>query len=324
MSKILFISRDPGGTNQLVALHALLSNQVADSKKHRLFDQLNLPAAPYITVFAKDYAHTIWQQNGVDAWDWPDITTDEDVTKFLTDCAPDQIITSTCHVDDRTEQAVWRAARHLAIKTTAFLDSHHNIAVRFKDDQGEVVLPDNVSVLDETIIPALLSLGFEARNIFVSGDLYQDFYAKGPAGKNLARSEWGGGKGESLILFASDYIREMQARGLEFEVTEFECLDRLIRILKSGGGGELLNGLCGPYRLIIRPHPKDTPGKYADYPQHSTQELTILISTAGASHEAVMSANLVAGLGSSLLNEARILGVAILELGPVVMSCKNL
>ncbi len=317
MSRTLFFSRDPGGTNQLVALRSILSEQSGEHKDHPLFDRLNISGRPDIIVTAKDYAHVIWRQNGFEALDWPDISSEEDVASYLAGFSPDHIITSTCHVDDRTEQMVWRAARRLGIKVTAFLDSHHNIAVRFKDDQGEVIMPDHISVIDETVIPALLSLGFGERNIFISGDLYQNYFMNRKRDKSLAPRAWGAEKGESLILFASDYIHEMQAMGFTFEVTEFECLDRLIDILNAGEGRKYLQGHCGPYRLIIRPHPKDTPGKYDDYPRRSTQKLVIVISATGASLEAVMSADLVAGLGSSLLNEAKALGVDILALGPL-------
>jgi len=317
MTKILFFSRDPGGTNQLVALRSILSEQGEGAKSHPLFDHLNISAGPNIIVIAKDYAHVIWRQNEFEALDWPDISSEEDVTSYLDSFSPDHIITSTCHVDDRTEQMVWRVAKRLAIKVTAFLDSHHNIAVRFKDDQGEVILPDQVSVIDEAAIPALLSLGFVKRDIFISGDLYQNYFISRQRDKSLAAREWEARKGESLILFASDYIHEMQAMGFTFEVTEFECLDRLIDILNAGEGRKYLKGNCAPYPLIIRPHPKDTPGKDDDYPRRSTQKLVIVISAIGASLEAVMSADLVAGLGSSLLNEAKALGVDILALGPL-------
>ncbi|MCF6216527.1 MAG: hypothetical protein L3J58_10190 [Emcibacter sp.] len=323
MTKILFFSRDPGGTNQLVALRSILSEQDEGGRNHPLFDRLNISGKPNIIVVAKDYAHVIWRQNGFEALDWPDILSEEEVAGYLAGFSPDHIITSSCHVDDRTEQMVWRVARQLAIKVTAFLDSHHNIAVRFKDDQGEVILPDQVSVIDEVAMPALISLGFAKKNIFVSGDLYQNYFISSKRYKSLAAREWGGQEGESLILFASDYIHEMQAMGLTFEVTEFECLDRLIDILTTGERREYLKGHCGPYRLIIRPHPKDTPGKYEAYPQKSTRELTILISSIGASLEAVTSADLVTGLGSSLLNEAKALGVGILALGPLVKKCKD-
>jgi len=316
MRKILLISRDPGGSNQLVALYDQL---LADSKN---------PDNPEIIVIAKDYAKAIWQQNGITAQAWPDGITEADLAGFLAAYQADQIITGTGHMDDRTEQMVWRIARQLGIPTTAFLDSSHNIAVRFKDRQGKIFLPDFVSVIDDDAIPALLALGLVRQNIIVSGDLYANYVSKRRAGQNqsgLLHAEWGVKAGESLILFASDYIREMQALGMTFDVTEFDCLEHLMALLQSSDdlAHGLTNDLTGPYRLVIRPHPKDTPGKYDGYLKQSTPNMTIVISSSGASLDAVMASDMVASMGSSLLNEARLLGVAALELGPLLKAHKD-
>lgn len=324
--KILFISRDPGGTNQLVALRDILMGQRCDNRTN-LFARLDLSATPDVTVIAKDFANIIWQQNDIAVEVWPNIESEADIALYLAGFNPDQIITSTCHVDDRTEQVVWRMARQLGIKTTAFLDSSLNTGLRFKDDLGQTVLPDRVSLIDEKAAASLQSLGLVADAIFMSGDLYRAYVrAKAKEKGNVTarlRSDWGGKDGEYLILFASDYIREMQAMGVDFEITEFDCLACLLDLLNSGDIAKYLENSRPPYRLVIRPHPKDTPGKYDDYPRRGMENLTILIDGNGASTDAVLSADIVAGLGSSLLNEARALGGDVLELGPIVVSRRD-
>ncbi len=321
MNKILFISRDPGGTNQLVALYDILQHQ----KKNILFVHLDLYPGPEITVIAKDYAGEIWRQNGIGYRDWPDCKTDDDLVRLLTDIGLPQIVTGTSHMDDRTEQMVWRVARRLDIRTTAFLDSDQNIAMRFKDGGGGVAVPDQIAVPDENSVQAVLSLGLDRSAIFVSGDLY-GHYVKTMATRNRPPEtipEWQAKEGESLILFASSYIREMQARGLMFDVTEFDSLDCLIDLLISGDITEYQNEIRKPYRLIIRPHPKDSPGKYEGYGNKATENLAIVIDNVGTSLEAVRSSHMVAGAGSSLLKEAEILGVATLELGAIVRNRKD-
>jgi len=320
--KILFLSRDPGGTNQLVALRDILSGQ--DSKaRTALFELLDLSHTPDITLIAKDYAKAIWQQNDVACGDWPDIESHADIADYLADLCPDQIITSTSHLDDRTEQAVWRAAKTLGITTTSFLDSSDNITLRFMDSRGDITLPDQVSMINDNARKSLAALGFPAQAMFVSGDLYEDYAKSKAITQGRLFSAWGAKDGECLILFASDYISEMQALGATFDVTEFDSLNCLIDLLKSGGISEYAQGISPPYRLIIRPHPKDTPGKYDDYPQKSCENLTILINNMSSSLDAVLSAKLVAGLGSSLMNEAKILGVDVLKLDPIVKSRKG-
>lgn len=324
IEKILFISRDPGGTNQLVALRDILLGETSATKKE-LFNQLNLSSSPDITVIAKDFAKGIWRQNDLDALDWPEVKSEPEVEAYLSSLCPDQIVTSTCHVDDRTEQVIWRAAKRLGIKTTAFLDSGLNISVRFTNDRGKVVLPDRVSVIDEKTTPPLLSLGLERQAIFPSGDLFRGYTKRMAARveKGKLCADWGAKPSESLILFASDYVQEMQARGLAFEVTEFDCLNLLIDLLTSGDITRYHPDSPKPYRLIIRPHPKDTPGKYDNYPEKSSEYLTIVIRSRGSSTEAILSSDAVAGLGSSLLHEAKVLGVKIIELGPIVSFRKD-
>lgn len=322
--RILFISRDPGATNQLVALRHIMLGEDCE-RKSAVFSHLDLSCAPEIILMARDYAKAIWQQNGIACEGWPDIESDRQIAEYLAKLMPDQIITGTCHLDDRTEQAVWRVAGKLGIKTTAFLDSGFNIRLRFTDAGGKSILPDRVSMIDDQATGALRSLGFSRHVLFISGDLYQCYARVMAQGIRLGklRPVWGAQPDECLILFASDYISEMQALGAVFETTEFECLHCLLDLLESGDILNHTKGKAGPYRLVIRPHPKDTPGKYDNYPLKSTDKVTILINNSAPPTEAVLSSDMVAGYGSSLMGEARALGVDVLELGPIVKSRKD-
>jgi len=312
--KILMISRDPGATNQLVALHHILTGPDCENRK-ALFAQLGLTSCPDIIVIAKDYASDIWRQNGIRAEQWPGIASEQEIADYLESKNPGQIITGTCHVDDRTEQAIWRTARRLGIATTAFLDAIDNIDLRFRDKDGAVVLPDRVSLIDGSAVPKMRSLGLPAQAIFISGDLYLDYSRVRARGRARRTS--------GPILFASDYIREMQALGIVFDISEFDCLDCLIDLVKSGRISDYVPDMRPPCHLIIRPHPKDTAGKYDSYPAQSDKNITIRISKGGSATEAILSSCLVAGLGSAVLVEARALGVAVLELGPIVHRRKD-
>lgn len=320
--RLLFISRDPGGTNKLVALRDILVGDACNLQK-RLFLELGLLKIPEITIVAKDYAKTIWQQNDIGFLDWPDLKSKDDIAAYIGRFNPDHIITSTCHIDDRTEQMVWRAAKILNIPTMTFLDTGKNIEIRFTDDDGHITLPDRVAVLDDSSIEPLLSLGLPRSMIKVVGSLTQDYLTRhlnGNATEDLW-TQWDVQEGETIILFASDYVREMQDLGFVFEVTEFECLDFLIEQLATQPD---FAGLKAPYRLIIRPHPKDTPGKYDDYPGKTAPSLSIRVDASGPSGSAILASDTVAGLGSALLNEAKILGVSVLELGERVKHRKDL
>jgi len=314
MTKILMISRDPGATNQLVALHHILTGPDSESRQ-ALFGHLGLAHCPDIMTVAKDYAADIWQQNGIRAEQWPGIASEQEIADYLGGQNPGQIITGTCHVDDRTEQAIWRSARRLGIATTAFLDAIDNIDLRFRDRDGAVVLPDRVSLIDGSALEIMQSQGLSKRSIFISGDLYLDY--------SRVRARGHARRTSGPILFASDYIREMQALGIVFDITEFDCLDCLIDLVKSGRIADYAPDIRPPCQVIIRPHPKDTAGKYDSYPAMSDKNITLRISNNGSATEAILSSHLVAGLGSALLAEARALGVGVLELGPIVRHRKD-
>lgn len=318
--KILFFSRDPGGTNQLVALRDILQGGGSGAQRAALFDLLGLTAAPEIIVVAKDYAGKVWTNSHVAPENGDHIRREADVRALLAVHQPAQVITSTSHADDRTEQMVWAVAREQGVPTTVFLDSSHHLALRFTSDRGEVVRPDRVSATEATAIAPLRALGFDRSAIFISGDLHQDYIKSRAAGqvRGTCRETWAAADGECLILFASNYMQEMQALGIAFAVTEFEGLDYLIDLITTGAISAHVQGFNGPFRLIIRPHPKDRATKYAAYLEKSRAGFPIVVSDAGTPGEAILSADLVAGVGSSLLAEARTLAVPALELGPLV------
>lgn len=305
----------------MVALRSILLEKESNTKQQMLFDHFGLAGHPEIIILAKDFARVTWQQNGIDVLPWPVGMSPDAVAQQIMSYTPDHIVTGTGHIDDRTEQMVWQIARQINIKTTAFLDSSVNFNLRFQDNKGCAIFPNFISVLDRNDVSSLEKLGFKNHNIMISGDLYHDFIKRKPksALKKKMLMAWGARPSEFIILYASVYIQEMQALGVEFDITEFQALDYLIDRLEKN----CLAEKSGPYRLIIRPHPKDSLGKYDKYPEKSTKNLTIIISDEGSSLDAISASNRVAGLSSALLEEAKILGVEVTALEPLIKSRKG-
>lgn len=122
--------------------------------------------------------------------------------------------------------------------------------------------------------------------------------------------------GERIVLFASECGAEMAEWGLDVAHDEFACLDRLIRLMRRGAAD------LGPVRIVgdcalvvIRPHPKDRPGKYDAYAQAGPAP-RVLVDAGGDGIEAVLTADAVVGMDSSLLYEAEALGKPAISLLP--------
>ena len=312
--KILLFSRDPGGTNQLVAVRDLLLS--ANRQDRQIFAPLGLSAAiPAIRIVAKDYARDIWKRLDADYHDWAEVG----LGRLFEDFVPDLVLTATGHVDDYSEQEVWRQARSQDIPSAAFLDSADHVQDRFLDATGGKIFPDHVYVFDRQSAADLSGMDFPAGHIHITGDLYAGYLGRqdNPEAVRDIRSAWNSQPGESIILFASDYISEIGLAGFEDKVSEFECLDYLIDGLEELAAA---SGLSGPFRLVIRMHPKDTPGKYDAYPDKSQLGLTIMINNQGLSQDAVRAADLVAGMRSALLREADVFGTPVLRLIPLVLN----
>jgi len=310
---ILLFSRDPGGTNQLVALRDILLNKKPPYQQ--IAEVLDISEQINIQILAKDYAKDIWNNNSISSCAY------HSIENHLDDLKPDLILTATSHMDDHSQEDMWEHARQRGIKTACFLDISGNIALRFQNANGQYVFPDDIFLLSQDDCQVFIDLGLPQSRLHVIGDLYADYIKNCSAdadGLNL-RALWKINPTDSVILFASDYITEMMAEGMAFQVTEFEGLDLLLELLQK----DKIPDITGPYRLIIRPHPKDKPGKYDHYLDRNFQNLSLIISDQGTSLDAVKVADVTASVGSSLLNEAEVLGRATLNLTPLCLDHKG-
>ena len=109
--RILFFSRDPGGTNAIMPLIAplrALGNEVA--------------------IYGKDAALSIYRKLNVDCSDICDSIpagTPEEASEFVRKASPDLIVTGTSS-EDFTERHLWRAAEKMGIPSFAVLDQWTN------------------------------------------------------------------------------------------------------------------------------------------------------------------------------------------------------
>jgi len=317
MNTVLFFSRDPGGTNQLIALHALIdAAQIAPPSLRDFIADLFDDTAN-VVVSGKDTAVDFWRKAGVEAQDWSAFSADECVAR-LYELAPNHLITATTDIDDRTDLKLWQAARARGISSTAFTDHKINLVRRFMDQEQLLVQPDCVFAIDEDCRDILIAGGLAHGSVQVGGDLHigllKQRVKQDAPGRQALRTLWRVKADETVVLFVSENSREMSAAGRLGNYDEFECLDYVIGELSKPGTD--LNGRA-PFALsnatvVIRPHPKDTPGKYAAYAQ--TKNPRVIISSDGDGTTVVAASDLVVGMQSSLFAEAEVLNVPIVSL----------
>jgi hypothetical protein len=322
--RILFFSRDLGGANQLVALQALLSDyrqdQVAPAIPRSLLDGLGLNAVGQvgkieIVIVAKDYARQPWIKEGIACDDWNDLPGSNDpasgAERVLDAIGPNMLITATSDVDDRTDVSLWSAARHQGIPSAAFVDHGVCLRERFLDGRGRLVMPDKVFLPDADLLAEIRRFASEAAELIVCEDLHLlhlPAKARRIGGDTIVstRRGWAAADGETIVLFPSEPRREIARAGRVFADYEDDVLERLSLHLAGGEGIPAFPGATGPYLMVVRPHPKDTPGKYDAFAKNCP--VPCVIDQTADVVCSILSADVVVGIDSTVMFECQALG----------------
>ena len=320
--RILLFSRDLGGANQLVALQTLLSEHrqghAASALPRSLMDSLGLDAGNAgkieIVVVAKDFARQTWIKEGIPCDDWNDLPGANDpisgAERVLESIRPDMLITATSDVDDRTDVALWSAARRVGIPSAAFVDHGVCLRERFLDERDRLVIPDKVFLPDADVLPEIRRFASAATGLIVCGDLHLlrlPAKARRIGADTIAatRRGWSVAEGMTVVLFPSEPRREIARAGRLFADYEDEALEMLSQRLARGQG---IPGYPAPgrYLIVVRPHPKDTPGKYEAFTR--TCPVPCVIDRTADVVCSILSADVVVGLDSTVMFEGEALG----------------
>lgn len=320
MTSLLF-SRDPGGARQMFGLLQSLRGRFPAEATHPgiVAVKAQLPdGAPL--VFAKDFAITVFAGLGepAEAWPFPDTRgpgRDRLLDGLLAERGVSVVLTATSDVDDDTDQALWQAARRAGIPSHGFVDGAFNVAPRFTSPEGVMVVPDFVHVPNRAVFDEVTPY-CPAERVSLIPDLIIGVHRQEmeQARRHAAglRRQWGLGEGERAALFASENVEELVALGKPKHYDEYECLDRLLAAL---AGEHPVPGIAaGAAQLVVvRPHPKERPNKFAAYCGRTTAP-RVMVSTAGTASEAILAADLVVGMRSTLLREALDAGKPVVSL----------
>ncbi len=328
-TRILLVSRDPGGTNQVVACRAALSDVAHTPRQRdiavRLRAILGLAAdeTPEFAIAAKQYALARWRAIDAAPIELPDAADAKEerdhAARLLARLAPGIVVTATSDQDCTTEKCFWRAAVDAAIPCFALSTHPANIPSRFRFDDGTPVWPTRILVDANSAAAELRMNGVPADRIVVLGDLHltalEAATAPGIANRVALRAAWGASGEDRVVLFVSECVREMAAvAGRPVPFDESACLARLLQDIAAGHIPGF--GTVDPARtlVVVRPHPKDMPGKYAA--ELAAAGGRTLHSAAGSPVDALHAADVVVGMESTMLYEAEALRYPVVSLVP--------
>lgn len=310
---ILYYARDPGAANMIVAARAALEEQAICPLPLQIM-AYRLGPTPRDIVLGKTFALDTFAAAGIPASDWSkavsDSARDLSLRNLLQELSPGLVITGTSDIDDDDDIALWKAAEALEIPTCAIVDTAGNMASRFTDRTGAIVFPKQILVPSPQARRAVIGLGARSRSVSVVGQLHLDrlraeSFFRDCSAANRLRVLWGAGIGDNVLLFASECGREMAAAGRPAPYDEIQALQGLLDTIEHGGVIAGIDTETQPVLVVVRPHPRDAVGKYDAFEAHPKVRITV--SSGGSPTEAILASDLVVGMNSMLLHEAKAL-----------------
>ena len=319
---LLMFARDPGNANQIVALGELVCGQIGSAERAellpgaaKLVEELSSHRTEVNILFAAEGpAVGILDRAGFAAAPDMSFGTDSDIPALLTDRNVTTVGTGLSDRDDRTPQALWHAAKFSCTRSVAIADDNTlahpdaagDLAERFTDSTGHRVLPDLVCVVDNESKAALRAIDVPGSRIRILGNLHLRRFrrlAKSVDAQAIAavRRAWGVSADQRAVMFASEPLSQMHAFGKKRDYDELHALeDACARINRAS----LLPGILDGHEtvVVVRPHPRDATGKFSSYLDRENPRVVVLNS--GSSVEAILAADVVAGITSMLLVEA--------------------
>jgi hypothetical protein len=314
VSTALFFSRDPGPTNQLVAVHAQLASGKVDASLAALAARAR---GVTLLVHGKPPGDAVWRRAGIEPVRWQEHLDDAGLDALLARLDVAVVITGTSDIDEPTDRRLWRAAARRGIESHVFLDHPANLDRRFFDDDGSVTSPTMIYAPGENYRLSLTALCIPRSRVTITGDLHLTKLAREAAPldqtiRRALRSQWRANDDTLVVLYVSECNAEMAVAGRPSAYDEFATLDRLIAKVRMY---ETLSGVAmfpDTSLIVVRPHPRDRIGKYDAW--RDTIAPRLIVSDAGAPLDAVRAADLVAGVSSTLLREASALGCRVMPL----------
>jgi hypothetical protein len=311
MGSILFFARDPGGATRVLEAYRLVFSGEACARPAALqfrAEMAGLSGAPLVLAYGP--AQRIFEDAEIETrLPSPELLAPtayparvEFCRAFLASRGIGAVVTATNDLDEDLDHVLWEAARELGIACHAFLDHPANLARRFQRADGRFVRPNFVYIESGNFAGLLKDIGFDNSDIRDTGFLYFDRLQRSAdaaaSARARLRANWRAEDGDTVYLFASECGREMAEFGQLRLYDEVAMLESFAQEL-AGAAASL---------VVIRPHPRDKPGKYATWHGKFVGSTRFVVSAAGAPAEAILAADMVVGMDSTMLREAQVLG----------------
>jgi len=310
----LYFARDPGSANQLVAALAIaVESGVRDEPGAAFFREAVAARVSRHLVLAYGPAARIFADAGVGVTAptdemmpaGPRADRENAFGRYFHAHNVVVVVTGTSDLDEDLDRVLWAAARRAGILSHVFLDHPANLRLRFTENDGSIVLPDHLYAPDAGYAALLAESGLRIGELRVTGPLHADLIRKkrtsAEAKRNAIRRAWGADTSDSVVLFASECGREMARLGRPAPYDELRVLEDLSTSLAREPGRSRTI-------LVVRPHPRDSEGKYDEWLRHAPREPRCLVSGIGTATDAIVAADSIVGMDSTMLREARFLG----------------
>ena len=306
-------------TGDAAALMDFVSSHISELEKSK------------ITVVAKDYAVRSWRGSGIEPIDISSVSDSDDISDFvqklIRDINPNVVLTATTDVDDRTDVVFWQKCREMNVPVAALVDHRVNINARFFDKNSSAVYPDVIFVIDEHVRSQLLDNDVAPQQVQIIGDIHLSWLASRKVDEEsqfkvrALREKWGAESSDVVLLFVSECLREMRMLGAgDTCYDELYSLESLLsQLLETATLDNQVLDL-NHVTLVIRPHPKDTDGKYAPYASNRNMkynELKVIVDNDNSAEIAILASDIIVGMDSTMLGEAMALGK------PVYSNCQS-
>ena len=293
VKKILFYSRDPGGTNCVIPVYQGL-------RELKGVESL---------LWGKDYAIQKYQEEGLMYRDVGDLKPEE-IHGLLRQYNPKVLITGTSY-GDRTEQRLWKWAKELGTYSMAILDQWLSYRVRFSDRSGRLTLPDKILVMDEFAKQEMVVEGFDQRRILVTGQPH--FEALQEKAKKITTLDKKKIKKDLnlqngiIVLFVSEPLSN--ALHVDIGFTEHTILRELISTVQQIKPSVTVN-------VLVKLHPKEdvslmkkTIGSFPVVPN-----IRVSIVSGQPLLPLILITDIVIGMQSTVLIEANLLKKPVMSI----------
>lgn len=292
MAHVRFAARDPGGANVLTGF---LARRPADARF--TFDVWSLPQAS-----------PVFRRGGISPREFAEAPDRREVAALWSNRPADALVTGTSHYAP-FEPLLWSVARHNHCPSLAVNDAWGNLEQRFATER-----PDFVGAVDAGQVADLIRLGFGSGQVITTGHPWLSFLIE--RREHIARDTVIPPRHADVhVLFASECIASDVAQGVtpRFGFDEFDAFMMLYRAAVAATS----TGLT--VSVAVKFHPYEDPKAFLDRLRRLAIPAGLSIrhiEGADKPYPWVLWSDLTAGIGSTLLLEAIVLGRPVVSLQP--------